>query len=133
MAKTAARRRRLQEAKEWYPEQGFDENSHVVKAYRKKFRVGRICAMKELCMLGVLSPVKQKQYEDYLKKREERRNARRRQRQEEWPEDQDAYFYYIAGYTSGGAPFGITWEEAKARGLLEEEPEQEKGNSETVR
>ena len=24
---------------------------------------------------------------------------------------QDDHFYYIAGYTSGGAPFGITWEE----------------------
>ena len=21
------------------------------------------------------------------------------------------YFYYIAGYTSGGAPYGVTWEE----------------------
>lgn len=26
-------------------------------------------------------------------------------------EDQDETFYYIAGYTSGGAPYGITWEE----------------------
>ena len=26
-------------------------------------------------------------------------------------EDQDDIFYYIAGYTSGGAPYGITWEE----------------------
>ena len=26
-------------------------------------------------------------------------------------EYQDDTFYYIAGYTSGGAPYGITWEE----------------------
>ena len=26
-------------------------------------------------------------------------------------EDQDGTFYYIAGYTSGGAPYGVTWEE----------------------
>ena len=25
--------------------------------------------------------------------------------------DQDDTFYYIAGYTSGGAPYGVTWEE----------------------
>jgi hypothetical protein len=24
---------------------------------------------------------------------------------------QDGTFYYIAGYTSGGAPYGVTWEE----------------------
>ena len=25
--------------------------------------------------------------------------------------EQDETFYYIAGYTSGGAPYGVTWEE----------------------
>lgn len=25
--------------------------------------------------------------------------------------DKDDTFYYIAGYTSGGAPYGVTWEE----------------------
>jgi len=27
--------------------------------------------------------------------------------------DQDEYFAYIAGYTDGGVPYGITWEEAE--------------------
>lgn len=27
--------------------------------------------------------------------------------------DSDDEFYYIAGYTPGGAPYGITWEQAK--------------------
>ena len=26
-------------------------------------------------------------------------------------EDQDNTFYYIAGYTSDGAPYGVTWKE----------------------
>ena len=26
-------------------------------------------------------------------------------------EEYDEYFAYIAGYTSGGAPYGLTWEE----------------------
>lgn len=31
----------------------------------------------------------------------------------EWPfdDDQDETYFYIAGYTFGGAPYGITWEE----------------------
>ncbi|MBV7276706.1 hypothetical protein JMF89_00150 [Clostridiaceae bacterium UIB06] len=34
--------------------------------------------------------------------------------------ESDEYFYYIAGYTSNGVPFGITWEEAIRDGLVEE-------------
>lgn len=34
--------------------------------------------------------------------------------------ESDEYFYYIAGYTSGGAAFGITWEEAREQGLIDE-------------
>ena len=26
---------------------------------------------------------------------------------------QDDTFFYIAGYTSGGAPYGVTWEEMR--------------------
>ena len=29
--------------------------------------------------------------------------------------DQDNNFYFIAGYTSGGAPYGVTWEEMGLR------------------
>ena len=32
----------------------------------------------------------------------------------------DENFYFIAGYTSGGAPYGITCEQAKRDGLLED-------------
>ena len=34
-------------------------------------------------------------------------------------EDSDEYFYYIAGYTSNGVPFGVTWEQAIDDGLVE--------------
>lgn len=37
--------------------------------------------------------------------------------------DQDEYFYFIAGYTSGGVPYGITWEQARKDGLIEEDDE----------
>ena len=32
--------------------------------------------------------------------------------------EQDENFYFIAGYTSGGAPYGITWEETAEQGML---------------
>lgn len=35
--------------------------------------------------------------------------------------ESDEYFYYIAGYTSNGVPFGITWEEAIEDGLVEKD------------
>ena len=36
-------------------------------------------------------------------------------------------FYYIAGYTEGGMPYGITYEEAVSQGLITKE-ELEKEN-----
>lgn len=39
---------------------------------------------------------------------------------EEYEIESDEYFYYIVGYTSNGAPFGVTWEEAIRDGLIEE-------------
>ncbi|MBQ6407113.1 MAG: hypothetical protein IJJ64_03645, partial [Butyrivibrio sp.] len=66
-----ARQNRLREARKWFPEQGFTEDSHVVKAYRKKFNVDRVCAMKELCMLHVLSPEKEASYLAHLEAKKE--------------------------------------------------------------
>ncbi|MEN1969066.1 hypothetical protein WMZ97_13450 [Lentibacillus sp. N15] len=43
----------------------------------------------------------------------EKRKERRKQEQmaEEWDDFSDETFAFITGYTSGGAPFGVTWEE----------------------
>ena len=57
-----------------------------------------------------------------MSKKIKRRSVKRRSNEEFLSDiDQDEYFYYIAGYTSGGAPYGITWEEAWAEGLIEAE------------
>lgn len=112
-----AREKRLREARKWYEEQGFNDDSHIVKAYRKRFNVDNNCAMKELCMLNVLSPEKQKAYEDILKAKA----AKKRKKKQPEPEYDDLFqddtFYFIAGYTSGGAPYGMTWDEAEEKGL----------------
>ncbi len=47
-------------------EAAFSEDSHIVKAYRKRFNVDKDCAMHELCMLGLLPLEKQKLYEVQL-------------------------------------------------------------------
>lgn len=47
-------------------------------------------------------------------KKIKKKNREQKRIQKENPifhEDQDDTFYYIAGYTSGGAPYGVTWEE----------------------
>ncbi len=43
-------------------------------------------------------------------KRQEKREQTLLEYLEQYP-DSDDLFYYIAGYTSGGAPYGVTWEE----------------------
>ncbi len=107
---TATRRQRLAEARGWYPEQHFTNDSHIVKAYRKQFHVNKDCAMKELCLLGMLPAEKQKAYEKQLAAKARKRAARKSTAKETLL-DQDENFFFIAGYTSGGAPYGVTWDE----------------------
>ena len=39
-----------------------------------------------------------------------RRKKRAKKEPELSPMEQDDTFFFIAGYTSGGAPYGLTWE-----------------------
>ena len=110
------RKDRIAKAKEWFKKQEFKNEDRILKAYKKEFHVDSTCARRDLVMMHVLSPEKQKEFEDKLERRKQR-FERKRQRRKERKEreeaplfEQDETFYYIAGYTSGGAPFGITWE-----------------------
>lgn len=55
-----------------------------------------------------------------MKKIREQRKIRKKQ-EENFNDyiDSDENYYFIVGYTSGGAPYGITWEEAIEDGLTE--------------
>ena len=108
---TNARRQRLQEAKNWFASQNFTDDSHIVKAYRERFNVDKDCAMRELCLLKVLSPDKQEAYEKALKAKKQKRSGKSDEYPEELSAFQDENFAFIAGYTPAGFPFGITWEE----------------------
>ena len=112
-------------AEKWVSEyDGTPYGGDIIKAYRKKFAVDRMKAVAELQMLGVSLTKEQidrekaavKAYQDIQKAKKAKRKKLREQKrmQKDIPlfhEDQDDTFYYIAGYTSGGAPYGVTWEE----------------------
>ena len=96
----------------------------IVKAYRKKFAVDRMKAVEELQLLGVSltkeqidrekAAVKADQEIQRAKKAKRKKIREQKKMEKDNPlffEDQDDTFYYIAGYTSGGAPYGVTWEE----------------------
>ena len=102
---------RIKQAKRWLPTYTGDK---VIKAYREKFRVDVISAVHELHQLGYLD---MKQMEQALKT-EEGRIAKKHQLKAEktasdnfFNHDQDDVFAFIAGYTSGGAAYGVRWDE----------------------
>ncbi len=116
---------RKAKAEKWMAEfDGTPYGGDIIKAYRKKFAVGRMKAVAELQMLRVSLTKEQidrekaavKAYQDIQRAKKAKRKKIREQKriQKDNPifhEDQDDIFYYIAGYTSGGAPYGVTWEE----------------------
>lgn len=59
--------------------------------------------------------VKKTEAEKLAMKREIRRRKKKRKEEQKCREysiqEQNEQFFYIAGYTSGGAPYGVTWEE----------------------
>jgi len=90
------------------------EGTKVVRAYRKKFHVDIVCAVRELQEIGY--EFKPGHAENILNSEAARVTAKQRRKEEKrltenYNEDQDDRFYYIAGYTSGGAAYGVTWEE----------------------
>jgi len=115
--RTQRKESRIARARNWLPT---FEGTKVVRAYRKKFCVDTVCAIRELQEIGYeFKPG----YVDSLLKSEaariEQLKAKKAEKllaeeqNDEQDDEQDDRFYYIAGYTSGGAPYGITWEEAE--------------------
>jgi len=109
------RQRRLESAKatRWVKKY---EGKNIVKGYAKWFAVDLLSAVAELRMLGVeISEEREKQLRGTIEARAaERARCREAAAQAELETlyaDCDDTFAYIAGYTSGGAPYGVTWEE----------------------
>ena len=107
------RKRRLGSAKQWLPTY---EGKNIIKGYKKHYGVDWICAITELELLGVdLDPEYVKQLKITVKNQIIARQRQKESRKLEQEIDNFPYsdetFAFIAGYTSGGTPYGITWEE----------------------
>jgi len=107
------RRQRLDSAKHWL---STFEGGNIAKAYRKHYGIDWITAFIELEMLGM--KIDPKYAEKVLESVRGQTEARKRKRllkskdEEQTLEDyQDENYAYIVGYTSGGVPYGVTWEE----------------------
>jgi hypothetical protein len=111
--KRLKREGRLQAAKHWLPNY---EGKSIIKGYSKHFGVNKICAALELRILGYDIS------EDYLEKlkadellRQKQKEKRKREKELNLQDDMYQYsddtFYFIAGYTSNGVPYGLTWDE----------------------
>jgi len=113
--KTEKREIRLRKARQWITTyNGSPKN--ITKSYRKRFHLDITTAIKDLQAIGVKFT---QDYLDAVKKNEEERIKQKHLLKEE-KKLQDADFYgdlsddnfaFIAGYTSGGAPYGTTWKE----------------------
>ena len=111
---------RLQSAKHWISKYS---GGNIVKGYKNWFGVDLVCAIKELRMLGV------KLDEQYVFQAlqghecaiadRQKKKAAKNQELDDLPFDSDEHFYFIAGYTSGGFAYGVTWEEAERDNLIE--------------
>lgn len=113
---------RLEKARKWLVNYSGED---ILKAYRKKFATDRMQTIHELQLLGVTVTDEQiarekravAAYMQQQKAKKARRRARRAERKAAkesvslFHTDQDDNFFFIAGYTSGGAPYGVTWEE----------------------
>ena len=110
-AQQVSRPARLKAAKRWLAKY---RGKYVVRAYRRRFGVDEVCAVEELGMLGAALPEGRL---DQARRDQAGRAAGRARRKAErtaalaWRVESDDDFSFIAGYTEGGAPYGIRWDE----------------------
>lgn len=110
--KQLKRPQRLQDAKAWLATY---QGKKVFSAYRKRYGVDWLTTFRELEMLGIaIEPAYKEQVLRVAQREAERKKQKQQDRLIESIDpgfDQDDTFAFIVGYTSGGAPYGITWEE----------------------
>ncbi|MDQ0974028.1 hypothetical protein QFZ31_003906 [Neobacillus niacini] len=104
---------RMVQAKSWLEKY---DGEHIIKAYSKFFALNLKNALKELELVGAQISTQEREYtKELIKKRKqekERKKEKRRIAKEQYEfEDYDDTFAFIAGYTAGSVPFGMTYEE----------------------
>jgi len=100
---------RLGSAKAWLTKY---DGKNVVRGYRKRYGVDLLCAITELQMLKVhLDPVYIERVRTTVQNQIIRKAAKKKAASIDTILEADPVFAYIAGYTQGGARYGLTWEE----------------------
>ena len=113
MKKTLHRDKRLKSAVEWVKAYS---GKRIVQGYAKQYGVDKLCAVMELRLIGIEIS---EEYENQLRKSIDLLKRQRQLRKDTKEQelnllskfDNDENFAFIAGYTSGGFPYGITHEE----------------------
>ena len=113
MRKTLKREYRIRSARDWIKTYS---GNNIVKGYSKKYSVDKLCAVKELKMIGVeISEEYEKQLHQSLESLRQQRLSFKLKRENELNAlgefDSDENFAMILGYTSGGFPYGVTHED----------------------
>lgn len=105
------RKDRLVAAKKWLK---YYSGKRLIEDYSQWFGTNKVCTIQELEILGgkINKDLKNQIFRDH----ERKSKVAKRQPVEKYDEDifassQNGDFYFIAGYTSGGAAYGITWEQ----------------------
>jgi len=113
---------RLQAAPKWLSSY---KGRNVIRSYAKWFGVDKLCAIKELQMLGI--PLSESKVEAIKKGMAASERAKKKATAsipDGYGELWDENFAFIVDFTEGGAPIGVTWEEAE-RFESEESPDRE--------
>ncbi|TVZ28100.1 hypothetical protein JM83_3200 [Gillisia sp. Hel_I_86] len=113
MKKTLKRKFRLLPAKEWVKTYS---GNNIVKGYSKKYSVDKLCAVKELRMIGIeISEEFENRLRQSLESLKQQKNSLKKSREDElnelWDFESDEIFAMILGYTNGGFPYGVTQKE----------------------
>jgi hypothetical protein len=119
--KRTSRAARLQAATQWLAEY---PGENLVRGYKKRFGVLDVRAVLELRMLGVDIPdarLEQARRDQQSRSKRKAHRKRKHALQADFRES-DETFAFIVGYTDGGAPYGVTWEEMEAADARTETP-----------
>lgn len=109
--KKMKREARMSSGRHWLKQY---EGKKPIRSYIKRYGVSRLCALIELKQLGLTISEDEIETEKRVEKNKARKKAALAREQEEECVNCDANFSFIIGYTSGGAPYGTTWEETEA-------------------
>lgn len=108
---------RLAHAAAWLPVQygkkWNDYHRGMLKAYRNRYGVDERTASDELRGLGVETPKNLGYVKSSKPPKAKKKKKKRDAFYDDWGDEfsQDGTFAFIAGFTSGGAPYGVTWAE----------------------